>query len=217
MEVKAPLLGYPSLPIWVGSCVLGALLAYLLPQGLAIVDTHGWGATAFWALAGALGGAVAGAGAGWIQRPVISASAPWALQWIRGTSLGWAISGAACWGLSWIVDYAPIHVLGMSLTIGAETVGCLAGLGIGMGQWLILRRGTARAGWWVLISTLSWAVGWIAAWVVFEAASMPAGASQTTEFWLLLLTIDATTAGILTGVGLRVLPKSSDKAFRSLS
>ena len=40
----------------------------------------------------------------------------------------------------------------------------LVGVGMGAAQWLVLRGYVARAGWWVLASTVGWIIGRIAAW-----------------------------------------------------
>ena len=40
----------------------------------------------------------------------------------------------------------------------------LVGVGIGVAQWVVLRRHVARAGWWVAASVVGWIVGRIAAW-----------------------------------------------------
>ena len=58
--------------------------------------------------------------------------------------MGWAVGGAS----ALFVDGAQIFA--MVLAVG--------GASVGIAQWLVLRRQVAKAGWWVLASTVGWAM-----------------------------------------------------------
>ena len=71
--------------------------------------------------------------------------------------LWWALASAVAWGVGGpmgmaVGSFGDIIVAGF---MGAA----LGGIVAGMLQWLVLRRQLARAGWWVLASTMGWVVG----------------------------------------------------------
>ena len=73
------------------------------------------------------------------------------LQWVLASIVGWAL------GVIVSLLASAIAPVGRAMpAIGATLVGA----GIGIMQWLILRRRFRRAGWWVLASAMGWAVGW---------------------------------------------------------
>ena len=73
------------------------------------------------------------------------------LWWVLATAVGWSVGGylgsAAGWGLS-----RGIAVVGYGAGAAA------GGIAAGVLQWLVLRQQVARAGWWVLASTVAGAV-----------------------------------------------------------
>lgn len=105
-----------------------------------LVSTLGWvlgGVLALEILTGLVIGALQ-----WIVlRPLIRQSG-W---WILSSALGWA----AGQGLALLFPPLEGKLLLMT-TIGAA---------LGFGQWLILRWQIYRAWWWIVLSTLGWAVG----------------------------------------------------------
>jgi hypothetical protein len=67
------------------------------------------------------------------------------------------------------------------ITVGIERIaavgigegllaGPVVGMGLGLSQWLALRRRTARAGWWIVASV----IGWLAGFVALAADHLPA-------------------------------------------
>ena len=88
------------------------------------------------------------------DQPVGSPKAPgWGfwLWWVLASTVGWSVGGylgsAAGWGLS-----RGIAVVGYGAGAAA------GGIAAGVLQWLVLRQQVARAGWWVLASTVGWPV-----------------------------------------------------------
>jgi hypothetical protein len=62
--------------------------------------------------------------------------------------------------------------------------GLITGLGIGIAQWLVLRKEVNWAGWWIMISVISW----------FTGMSLLPGAMLT-----------GVMAGVISGIALNVL------------
>ena len=86
-------------------------------------------------------GALVGIAQWVVLRPLF----PQAGWWILASAVGWAAS----YGL-----------LSMVLPVGDVFLyGAVIGVTTGAAQWFVLRRWCFRAGWWVAISTLGWAVG----------------------------------------------------------
>lgn len=116
--------------------------------GLAGLAVAGGATTAAQA---ALGGAATGAVIGLAQWLVLRRRLPLAPWWVAATAAGMA----AGLGLS-------VGLLG-SATDGAALPlrGLLAGAGIGLAQYALLRRIAPRAWLWPLVVTGGWAVGWL--------------------------------------------------------
>jgi hypothetical protein len=88
----------------------------------------------------------------------------WAFWWPVASALGIAAGVTLC-----EVALASLQQLGEARTIpfmvamgtteGAFAWG-LAGAGLGLGQWLVLRRAVGQAGWWILLSSAGYVGGW---------------------------------------------------------
>src|SRR5437868_3124025 len=94
--------------------------------------------------------------------------ASWANSWAKAAVLGWAIGGAL-WSLCiWLLydnGKGDIEAMGRYINIGWVLIaGIAGGLGIGLGQWLILCQ--RLTGWWFVLTTLSWAILWALAFVL---------------------------------------------------
>ena len=82
------------------------------------------------------------------------------LWWVLANTVGWAVGG-----------YVGVAVVNTDVAwiVGAGACGTV----LGVLQWLVLRRQVARAGRWVLASTVGWIVGGplagIGGWVVLGA------------------------------------------------
>jgi len=116
--------------------------------------TFDWSLWLQWVLVSTLGWVVGRALVGEVGVGV----AVGALQWIVLRPL---IRGAAWWilasGVGWATGWAMV-VAGLPPE-RSVMAGAVLGAAIGTAQWLVLRRQLHRTGWWIVISTLSWAVG----------------------------------------------------------
>jgi hypothetical protein len=150
----------PELFLWL-AWVLASTVGSAV--GLTVSSTVGAyvGGTVFWAVIGAVGayvglavlwatiGATFGATFGAMQWPVLRRRIPKAGWWVLATTVGGAVATT--------VGGAVGGAVGVAVT-EAEAVAVGGAVGGAM-QWLVLRRRISRAGWWVLASTVGWAVG----------------------------------------------------------
>jgi hypothetical protein len=80
------------------------------------------------------------------------------LQWVLATTAGFLVGGFAAGAAARaMIDARGGDVIGLTPWEGAA-VGAVAGLAIGIGQWLVVRRRMAHAGWWVLVTIVGWVV-----------------------------------------------------------
>jgi len=110
----------------------------------------------------------------------------WLLLWILASTVGVAVG--------WIIGLpgAEDAYRAVNGTLGSAIFGAIVGTSIGavVGalQWPFLQGKISQAGWWVLASTVGWAVGlalgW--AWVGLLTAGAVAGAVVGTLQWLVL-------------------------------
>ncbi len=120
--------------------------------------------TVGWAVGGPVGVAVGSSGdiivAGYVGVAVGGIVAG-ELQWLV---LRRQVAGAGWWVLASTVAAAVVGVVVFGVGVVSADVGWVGGAGlfgtvVGVLQWLVLRRQVARAGWWVLASTVGWVVG----------------------------------------------------------
>jgi hypothetical protein len=136
--VKLTLPGKGAMLIWTAATVLSVPLVFLLTFGLpALVlgtpmDDGPW-AMPVLTMTGGIGGAITGLVVGWMQWRVLPGDLLRAEKWVRATALGWALCGAVAAPLFWTIR----RDAGGS-TDGLEAV-VLGSIGIGLGQWLLLR------------------------------------------------------------------------------
>jgi hypothetical protein len=77
------------------------------------------------------------------------------------------------------------------------------GAGLGLAQWLVLRRWSPRAHWWILVNLLGWTAGWALA-----AALAAAWSAMATP--MVQVGVPALVAGLAGGLTLgKLLPRSS--------
>jgi len=86
------------------------------------------------------------------------------LQWLvlrrRVSGAGWWVlaSAAAGYGTLRFLDAGPLESLSFGALLSFTGVVALGGAVTGTLQWLVLRGQVSRAGWWVLASTVGWAL-----------------------------------------------------------
>lgn len=86
-----------------------------------------------------------GVGIGVMQWWMLRTLFPQASWWMLASTLG----GAVGWGIAIILVPSELGIL----------AGAIVGAGIGVAQWLVLRRWVYQAGWWIPLSALGWALG----------------------------------------------------------
>jgi hypothetical protein len=105
-----------------------------------LASTLGW--VIGWTMGGEITlGVVIGVMQGIVLYPLV-AQAGW---WILASAVGWAV------GQMLMVMIFPTEVGVMA--------GAFLGAMLGLSQWLMLRQWFYRAGWWIVMSTLGWALG----------------------------------------------------------
>ncbi len=112
-----------------------------------------WGFLAAWVFATTLGwllgmattifvlvGPIIGITQAFVLRTYVSE----ARRWVTATAWGWL----AAWFVLYLVLPGDINLVS----------GLVLGLGMGAGQWLVMRQWFDRPGWWVVLSGTAWAV-----------------------------------------------------------
>jgi hypothetical protein len=80
------------------------------------------------------------------------------LQWVTASAAGFAVAATAFWAMGRLLGYTTPPWLGVLISI----VVAVAGVSLpGFLHWLILRRWFARAGWWILASSVGSLVGFL--------------------------------------------------------
>ncbi|HYN68837.1 MAG TPA: hypothetical protein VEX41_01345 [Candidatus Eisenbacteria bacterium] len=129
---------------------------------------------------------------------------------IIGTGVGiaqWLVlrrqfSGARWWILASVIGFGIGKVLGDQLAaavggpVGIALGGATIGVAAGLLQWIVLRREVAAPGWWVLASTIGWAVAWMIIGTIEDGAAGPSGSAY------LIGVAGAALAGVITGATL---------------
>jgi len=156
--------------------------------------------TAIWSVAVSwiIGGVVIGI-AQWLILRRITKGASW---WALVSLLGWTIGGA--------INAVVMGAVGGSI-MGRIVGFSMSGFVIGITQWLILRRLTRRAGWWILTNIVSWVIGglvseimawagnWIVRWIVGGTIDIIFRGSASVVGNAVGNTVEGTIIGILTG------------------
>ena len=155
---------------WLVSVSLGETLGFAIPAltaGLAFaLGAPQLGITAAAVVAGAGEGAVLGWSQGRVLRgflPAIDAG-----LWVWATAAGALVA----WALGWTTpsvadlfpDLGPEVLIPLSVVTGSGLL-----LSLSVAQWLVLRRATDRAGWWIPWNVVSWL---LAVPVVFVAMAL---------------------------------------------
>ncbi len=187
---------------WIALTVLGLVagLALALPLGVPIFAVLG-------AMAGTpivLG--IVGLSLGTAQSPIVRRhlSSPW--WWIVGSGLGMGVGltmgvvlveqiGRAIFGTA--VNFRMLGALGRAVSFG--TIGLIGGAGLGLAQWLVLRRQAASCYRWIHINGISLGAG-LAAGSLFADTLVPRPGSLAST--AVLLVIGSLVAGVCTAKAL---------------
>ncbi len=70
------------------------------------------------------------------------------LKWAGANTVGWL--AAAVLALPFLLLYQPLH---------KGIAGAAIGIGLGAGQWLLMRHYLEKAGWWIVVTVVGFAVG----------------------------------------------------------
>ncbi len=137
-------------------------------------------------VAGITSGAIAGLLAGCGQRQVLRRQRVPVRGWVTATLLamilGWTVSAvlelpvlsALRAANAWIPDPQLHSPTAMAVTGQvAALLGAVVGGTVGIAQWVVLRRVTRRAGWWLVTTPLAWALGGAVCWLVYGALGGP--------------------------------------------
>lgn len=152
---------FAALGFGVGSAV-GNAIAHPIPETLQSVrNIVGWFA----------GGACVGA-AQWVLLRWAVAPARW---WVVASAMGWTAGFLLFEQGSAVLNGLLAGVLALAGVVDAKTLGnfpfelfdnpfggAVTGASIGLLQWLVLHREVNGAGWWVLVSSMGWAMAYIA-------------------------------------------------------
>ena len=82
------------------------------------------------------------------------------LGWVLASTVGWIIGFIIGFGLGLFIVGEDTGINVLSSILGDFIFGAGIGFGVGILQWLVLRRRVSRAGWWILASTAGLAVAW---------------------------------------------------------
>jgi hypothetical protein len=91
------------------------------------------------------------------------------LQWALATTIGFLVGGFAAGAAAKVLEAHGGDEIGLTPWEG-DLVGALAGLAIGICQWLVVRRTIVHAGWWAPVTIVGWAL--------FDTALAAAGRSH---------------------------------------
>ncbi|WES65283.1 hypothetical protein P0L94_04230 [Microbacter sp. GSS18] len=203
------------LATWVPAATIAEAIGFVVPAGAGVATAASSPGVqlAVVLAAGAVEGALLGAGQAWALRrlEVPVRAARWVLLTAAGAVLAYLCGMApSTWAAS-VFAGPPWAQVVFGLVAGAVLL-----VSIGGAQWFELRRRVARAGHWVWIT----AVAWIAALGVFLAVAMPLW-TDGQPFWLTLAIgigaglIMAAVAAAVTGAGLARLLRPRRGSGRS--
>lgn len=118
----------------------------------------GWiGSSVIFSTIGCIGGAIVGAMQGLVLKE--QQADRWVLFTATGGALGTTLAGTVLWIL-------PVD---LAVYIGSTVTGLIIGTGIGIMQWLSLRKWVYKARYWVLANAIGWTVAEVLLWAVFWA------------------------------------------------
>lgn len=113
---------------------------------------------------GAVHGAIGGTAIAIAQWLVLRQRVSQIGWWILATVVSWVfIGGSGLGALGWIAPRT--EQIGIRAFYGFLD-GAMVGAFLGLGQWFVLRRYVSKAGWWIVATTVSWAIALPLGWIV---------------------------------------------------
>lgn len=192
---------------WVALTVVGIVagLALALPLGVPI-----------FAVLGAMVGTpivlgIVGLSLGTAQWPVIRRHISSSMWWVVGSAVGMAagltlgvilveqIGRAAAGGP---VNFRMLGIAGRAASFG--TIGLIGGAGVGLAQWLVLRRQAARCARWIHVNALSLGAGLACGSLLADALLLRTGSLASAA---VLLVVGSGVAGVSTAKALATVFK----------
>ncbi|MDQ2807178.1 MAG: hypothetical protein M3Z04_09765 [Chloroflexota bacterium] len=158
-------------------------------------------------ISGLLAGVVIGIGQYLAVAGRLAGGRAWIGVTILGAAIGGAVVGPLYEDLHWELRVIPPHgAPGMWLWVLGMAVW---GAGIGVGQFLVLRPCSPRAGWWVVIASGTWALATVVAFWLHEVQAISLGQTPMNDYlwndylWIVIPT--GVVVGILQPAALRRL------------
>lgn len=199
---------------WLLASALGWGLGWGLGTPLGEVIARPVGAAVSVPLAEVLGGAttwgVIGVAMGTAQWLVLRRHLQSIGKWIPATATSSSLAGSVKWVQTMLMDAIFFKAIGRLEDIGWGVISPLIGIGIGMvfeglaglaigvAQWLVLRKQLRAAKNWIWISVLGWVAGLLVMGVIGWALGEP---DDETMFWI-ISTMGGIVPGAITGAGL---------------
>lgn len=94
-----------------------------------------------------------------IMGVVVAGLQGWVIHKYLGNGKAWMVVTS----VAWLIGMAVVRTLGNQIGLSASNADLittslylLLGLGLGVAQWLLLRRHVKQAGWWIVASALGW-------------------------------------------------------------
>jgi hypothetical protein len=197
--------GHALLRSWIGVVTVAEFLGFAFPAtaGALTVDAPAGVAVPAILAAGAVEGAMLGAGQAWVLRTALPGLP--VRRWVAATSAAAVVAYAIGFVPSLSVDVwrnRPLLAVAAGVPLAAALLAS-----IGTAQWLLLRRRVGRAGRWIATT----AGAWLAGLAVFLAFTMPLwqpGQAVTAVIAIGLAggLLMAATTSVLTGWALIRLP-----------
>ncbi len=174
---------------WIALTVLGIVagLALALPLGVPIFAVLG-------AMAGTpivLG--IVGLSLGTAQWPIIRRHITSSAWWVVGSAVGMAVGltlgvilveqiGRAIFGGP--INFRMLGVAARAASFG--TIGLIGGAGVGLAQWLVLRRQAAKCVRWIYFNALSLAVGLVCGSLLADGLMLKTGSLESAAVLLVM-------------------------------
>ncbi|GAA1469463.1 hypothetical protein [Microbacterium thalassium] len=200
---------------WIPAATIAEAVGFVVPAAAGVATASAAPSVQLATLlgAGAIEGALLGAGQAWALRrlDVPVRASRWVLLTAAGAILAYVCGMAPSTWASSLVTAPPAVLIPVGMVLGAVLVASIGGA-----QWVELRRHVPRAGHWVWIT----AVAWLAALGAFLGIAMPLW-TDGQPFWLMLAIgigaglVMAAVAATVTGFGLARLLRPRRGSDRS--